>query len=104
MDSGQQASLRPLRFAAVGLLALRFEPAGRPRHQPASIARWITRTDGNPVVNSEVRNDIDGMLVVDVRDRPVVLFEAEWNLNSAIKFHPEYQFAETAQGVIVRDG
>jgi len=67
------------------------------------LARWISRTDKQPVNYTEVRNSIDAMLVVDVRDRPVVLFEAEWNLNSAVKFHPEYQFAETAQGVVVRD-
>jgi peptide chain release factor 3 len=71
---------------------------------PVRLARWISRTDGEPVNLADVRNSIDAMLVVDVRDRPVVLFEAEWNLNSAVKFHPEYQFAETAQGVIVRDG
>lgn len=71
---------------------------------PVRLARWISRTDGEPVNLTEVRNSIDAMLVVDIRDRPVVLFEAEWNLNSAVKFHPEYQFAETAQGVIVRDG
>ncbi|HNS98499.1 MAG TPA: peptide chain release factor 3 [Polyangiaceae bacterium] len=70
---------------------------------PFHLARWVTRTDGQPVDLSHVRQQIDAMLVVDVRDRPVVLFEAEWNLNSAVKFHPEYQFAETAQGVIVRD-
>ena len=70
---------------------------------PVQLARWITRTDGNPVDLNEVRRDIDAMLVVDVRDRPVVLFEAEWHLNTAVKFHPEYQFAETAQGVVVRD-
>ena len=70
---------------------------------PVRLARWITRVDGLPVDFSDVRQNIDAMLVVDVRNRPVVLFEAEWNLNSAIKFHPEYEFAETAQGVIVRD-
>jgi len=75
------------------------------RLEPVSvrIARWISRADGQPVEYSDVRKNIDAMLVVDVRNRPVVLFEAEWNLNSAIKFHREYEFAETAQGVIVRD-
>jgi len=70
---------------------------------PVRLARWISRTDGLPIDYAEVRKNIDAMLVVDVRNRPVLLFEAEWNLNSAVKFHPEYEFSETAQGVIVRD-
>ncbi|MCL2825023.1 MAG: peptide chain release factor 3, partial [Polyangiaceae bacterium] len=99
-------------LGAVGLLQLEVvkfrltsEYAVEVRLEPVSvrIARWITRTDGQPVDYSDVRKNIDAMLVVDVRGRPVVLFEAEWNLNSAVKFHREYEFAETALGVIVRD-
>lgn len=77
---------------------VRLEPAN------VTIARWISRSDGKPIVPSEVRSAIDGLLVLDVRQRPVVLFEASWNLNTAVKFHPEYVFAETAHGVVVRDG
>jgi hypothetical protein len=39
-----------------------------------------------------------------VLSRPVVLFEGQWSIHSAEKFNPELLFAETAQGVVVRDG
>ncbi len=45
---------------------------------------------------------VEGMVVLDVRDRPVVLFDREWALRSAERFHPEYVMAETASGVVVR--
>ena len=41
-------------------------------------------------------------MVLDVRDRLVVLFDREWALRSAEKFHPELAFDETASGVVVR--
>ncbi len=41
-------------------------------------------------------------MVLDVRDRMVVLFDREWALRTAEKFHPELQFAEAATGVVVR--
>ena len=41
-------------------------------------------------------------MVLDVRDRLVVLFDREWALRTAEKFHPELSFAETATGVVVR--
>jgi hypothetical protein len=31
-----------------------------------------------------------------------VLFEGDWSLQSALRYCPEYAFAETAVGVIVR--
>jgi peptide chain release factor 3 len=42
------------------------------------------------------------MVVLDLRDRPVVLFDREWALRTAEKLHPELSFAETATGVVVR--
>ena len=71
---------------------------------PVKFARWVTRADGTPVDLSALRDAVNGMVVVDVRDRPVVLFEGDWTLHSAEKHHPEFVFAETALGVIVRDG
>ena len=50
----------------------------------------------------EVASAVEGMVVLDIRDRPVVLFDREWALRSAEKFHPEYVMAETASGVVVR--
>jgi len=40
--------------------------------------------------------------VLDVRGRAVVLFDREWALQTATRLHPEYRFAETATGVVVR--
>jgi peptide chain release factor 3 len=42
------------------------------------------------------------MVVLDVRERAVVLFDREWALRGAEKLHPEYVYAETASGVVVR--
>ncbi len=42
------------------------------------------------------------MVVLDVRGRAVVLFDRAWALSTAEQFHPEYVYAETASGVVVR--
>jgi peptide chain release factor 3 len=75
---------------------VRLEPA------PYQLARWVARSDGAPLDLDQLASDIEGMVVLDVRDRPVVLFDREWALSSAEKFHPEYLMAETASGVVVR--
>ena len=75
---------------------VRLEPA------PYQLARWVARSDGAPLDLDQLASDIEGMVVLDVRDRPVVLFDREWALRSAEKFHPEYLMAETASGVVVR--
>jgi len=67
-----------------------------------SFARWVTRKDGGEVDLDELRRAGVGIPVVDVRDRPVLLFEGEWQMNSAVKYLPDYAFAETAVGVVVR--
>ncbi|MCU0693275.1 MAG: peptide chain release factor 3 [Polyangiaceae bacterium] len=99
-------------LGAVGLLQLEvvkyrleseYNVKARLESVPFRLARWVSRTDGEPVDLSALREAVNGMVVVDVRDRPVVLFEGEWNLHAAQKFHPELRFAETAQGVVVRD-
>jgi len=75
---------------------VRLEPA------PYQLARWVSRADGAPLDLDELASAVEGMVTLDVRDRPVVLFDREWALRSAEKFHPEYLMAETASGVVVR--
>jgi hypothetical protein len=43
-----------------------------------------------------------GTPVVDVRARPVLLFAGDWQLKSALKYLPDYDFGETARGIVVR--
>ncbi len=69
---------------------------------PWQLARWVTRADGKPVDTDDLYAAVEGMVVLDVRGRPVVLFDREWALRTAEKFHPEYQYVETASGVVVR--
>lgn len=70
---------------------------------PHRFARWVSRADGDDVdIDDLCRRDI-GVVVLDVRDRPVVLFEAEWSLSTAARFHAAFFFAETASGVVARD-
>src|SRR5512145_3321568 len=69
---------------------------------PWQLARWVRREDGAPVDLDALHGAVEGMVVLDVRDRAVVLFDREWALRTAEKFHPEYVYAETAHGVVVR--
>jgi peptide chain release factor 3 len=69
---------------------------------PWQLARWVSRVDGAPLDLDELYGAVEGMVVLDVRDRPVVLFDRAWALSTAEKFHPELVFAETAVGVVVR--
>jgi peptide chain release factor 3 len=65
--------------------------------------RWVTREDGAQLDNEQLL-EFDrlrvGIPTVDVRGRGVVLFQGEWQLNSARREFPKYQYAETARGVI----
>ncbi len=65
-------------------------------------ARWITRKDGEPVDVQALHRARIGLVVEDVRDRPVILFSGDWELNYALKEQPDYLFAETARGVLIR--
>jgi len=69
---------------------------------PYRLARWVSRADGQPLDLDALSGAIEGLVVLDVRDRVVVLFDREWALRTAEKFHPELCFAETATGVVVR--
>jgi len=69
---------------------------------PYVLARWISRADGKPLDLDEVHGAIDGLVVLDVRERAVALFDREWALRMAERDHAELRFAETASGVVVR--
>jgi peptide chain release factor 3 len=69
---------------------------------PYRLARWVSRADSQPLDLDALSGAIEGLVVLDVRDRVVVLFDREWALRTAEKFHPELLFAETATGVVVR--
>jgi peptide chain release factor 3 len=69
---------------------------------PWQLARWVAREDGGPLDLDELGSAVEGQVVLDVRDRVVVLFDREWALRTAERMHPEYRFLETAVGVVVR--
>ena len=71
---------------------------------PQRFARWVSRVDGSGVDLTALSRAEIGLVAVDVRGRPVLLFEGDWALRTAERFHPELVFAETAVGVVVRDG
>ncbi len=75
---------------------VRLEPA------PYQLARWVSRADGKPLDLDALQGSVEGMVVLDVRGRSVVLFDREWALRTAERFHPELVFAETATGVVIR--
>jgi peptide chain release factor 3 len=75
---------------------VRLEPT---RYQ---LARWVARADGAPLDVETLHGEVEGLVVLDVRGRLVVLFDREWALRTAERFHPELHFAETATGVVVR--
>jgi len=69
---------------------------------PWQLARWVSRADAKPLDLAALHEAIEGMVVLDVRERAVVLFDRPWALSTAEKFHPEYVYAETAHGVVMR--
>ena len=84
-------------------LASEYDVQVRIESVPQQLARWVARVDGAPVDLEELARKQIGLVTVDARDRPVILFEGEWSLHTAERFHPELAFAETAIGVVVRD-
>jgi peptide chain release factor 3 len=69
---------------------------------PWQLARWVARADGAPLDVDALHSAVEGIVVLDFRGRVVVLFDREWALRTAERFHPELTFAETATGVVVR--
>ncbi len=76
---------------------IRLEPLGY------QLARWAFPKNGRPLNMDALHRACNGLVVIDVRDRPVVLFEREWSVELAQKHLPDVELAETAQGVVVRD-
>ncbi|MBW2736467.1 MAG: peptide chain release factor 3, partial [Deltaproteobacteria bacterium] len=68
------------------------------------MARWVSSKDGSAVDLNALRKACSGLVVVDVKGRAVVLFEREWSVGFAQDRLSNVAFAETAQGVVVRDG
>jgi peptide chain release factor 3 len=71
---------------------IRFEPL---RYQ---LARWVSSRASQPLDLDALGRATSGVIVHDVRDRIVVLFENEWNLRFATERLPDVEFAETAAG------
>jgi peptide chain release factor 3 len=84
-------------------MASEYDVKVRIEQVPQKFARWVSRVDGGKVDVQELARAQIGLVAVDVRDRPVILFEGDWALRSAERHHPELAFAETAVGVVVRD-
>jgi peptide chain release factor 3 len=65
--------------------------------------RWVTHEDGTPLTNEQLL-DFDRLRVgtpaVDVRGRGVILFQGDWQLNSAKREFPKLRYTETARGVV----
>jgi len=71
---------------------------------PYDCARWISPADGQTLDLSKVTGARLGTIVLDIRDRPVMLFDNEWSARNAERHHPELVFSETAIGVVHSDG
>jgi len=76
---------------------VRLEPLGY------QMARWVSAKNGKTLDFQSLNNACTGLIVLDVRERPVVLFERDWSVRFAQERLPDVEFAETAQGVVVRD-
>lgn len=75
-------------------VAVRLEPID------CEFARWVTREDGSPVDLRAFDRERIGVPAVDVRDRAVVLFAGEWQLNSAKREFSGIVYHETARGIL----
>ncbi len=61
-------------------------------------ARWISREDDKPLEPTELRafdRERVGIPALDVKNRPVVLFAGEWQLNSAKRTFKGLRYADT---------
>ena len=99
-------------LGAVGMLQmevtkyrLKEEYGAEVRLEPLAyqIARWVSPTNGKPLDFEKLQNACTGLIVLDIRERPVVLFEHDWSVRFAQERLPDVEFAETAQGVVIRD-
>jgi len=65
-------------------------------------ARWVSREDGQPVDLRAFDRERVGTPALDVRDRAVVLFAGEWQLNSAKRTFKGIVYEETAHGAATK--
>ena len=64
-------------------------------------ARWIAKkdpTDKTEIDLTRFERERAGLGVLDVRERPVVLFKGDWQLDIAKREFPNLVFLETASG------
>jgi peptide chain release factor 3 len=66
------------------------------------VARWVSPKPGQSVDLNKLQRVCTGLVVLDIRERPVVLFEHDWSVRFAQERAPEAEFTETAQGVVMR--
>jgi peptide chain release factor 3 len=66
------------------------------------VARWVSPKPGQTVDLDKLQRVCTGLVVIDIRERPVVLFEHDWSVRFAQERAPEADFTETAQGVVMR--
>jgi peptide chain release factor 3 len=69
---------------------------------PFEYARWVEKKD--PTTKDEIdlarfERERAGSGFTDVRDRPVVLFKGDWQLDIARREFPQYIFKETISGI-----
>jgi peptide chain release factor 3 len=67
------------------------------------MARWVSPKNGKPLDFRRLEQACTGLVVLDVRERPVVLFERDWSVRFARERLPDVEFSETALGVVARD-
>ena len=66
-------------------------------------ARWVSSKQGQRLDLEALQRACSGRVVLDLRERPVVLFEHDWSIGLSQERLPDVDFAETALGVVVRD-
>jgi len=67
------------------------------------MARWASSRTVKPLDLEALHRACSGIVVLDVRGRPVVLFEYDWAVDLTRDRLPDVDFAETAHGVVARD-
>jgi peptide chain release factor 3 len=88
----------------VTVYRLKEEYSADVRLEPLSyrVARWVSPKPGQTVDLDKLQRVCTGLVVLDIRERPVVLFEHDWSVRFAQERAPEAEFTETAQGVVMR--
>jgi peptide chain release factor 3 len=61
-------------------------------HLPYSVARWLEGKDLNP---QALKGLDSGMLLEDLKERPLILITNEWQLNWAVERNPNVEFLVT---------